>query len=669
MNDRSYFATKTGDNLGKALAKKIEDYYLYLVSSGLFGQLEKSYLNYYGLSKDRKFSADKVRESGAGNFAVKVNHYRNMGQHIINLVNKNKTNFEAIAINKDFSSLSQVRIAKSIVNLYFSGDREADPECFSALEFAVFLGSAEVAVTWDPDSGQEYGITGDGSTTLQGDVDISCYCPVDVIAEKRVRPSKRNWVILRDYVNRWDLAAKYPEHSEDILKFGQDKHKETDLRIDKTGNDSDDYIHIYRFFHKHSAALPGGKDVVLMGSKILREEKLDYPEIPVYNMQGTPVHKTSHGYGQTFDLLGLTEIYDKLSSMLLTNKLKFGKPTLEASADSHFDVVETQGIRFIKTPPGTQDGIRPVRLTEPDSEITNFLNLTEANMEKLSGLSSVQRGDPASNLKSGNALALVASQSYQYISTLDQNHKKLLENVATGIISRLKKNATTRRIENITGKNNQSEALTFTNKDLSEIVGIRLQVGSPLMRTLAGKVEVANNLLDKNMISTPEQYFMVLETGRTDFMYDAEQSNMLNIEQENELLTKGMQPEALIGDPHHKHIKEHLSVLHNPAMRTNPEVIEAVRQHISHHNEIWQNSDINILQISGTPPWQFSQPAPPENTNTPPGSPNTPPVPNDSPDATRALQAIKQSDDIEQIKNKMPVNPLTGLEFNPETGQ
>lgn len=665
MNDMTYsgkkvyFAKKTGHDFASALKNKIDDYYSYLTGSGLFSQLEKSYLNYYGLSQDRKFTSDKVREKN-GTFATKINHYRNMALHILNLVSKDKTAFEALARTKTYNSLAQVKIAKELVNLYFSGEREADSECHTALEYAVFLGGGDVMVTWDADSGTEYGVSQEGKTELQGDVVVSAFCPVDVISEKRVKPSKRNWVILRDYVNKWDLAAKFPEHEEAIMSAGKDIHADTDFVINRCNYDSDDYVHLYRFFHRKSAAIPDGKEAILLGKTVLYESDLSYPEIPVYNLQASSVHKTSVGYGQTFDLLGLTELYDKFMSMLVSKKMTCSKPTLEVPAGANYSVNDIGGIRYITTH-NTPDGksIKPMKLADADPELLNVLNITETTMEKLSGLSSVQRGDPASNLKSGNALALVASQSYQFVSTLDQNHKKLLECVATAIISRLKQFATTPRIENITGSNNQSEVREFTRDDLSDVMRVRLQVGSPLARTLAGRLEIAQNLIDNNMITTPEQYFMVMETGRADVLYDSEQSDNLNIESENEMLLRGEVPTALMGDPHHKHIKEHLAVLHNPTMRTNVAVISAVKEHIEEHKRVWQESDLNILRLTNTPPWEKPLPPAPLIPSQSQGAAVSVPkgVPEDGSQISPGnIKAI--SDQI-----KMPKNPMTGQEF------
>ena len=65
------------------------------------------------------------------------------------------------------------------------------------------------------------------------------------------------------------------------------------------------------------------------------------------------------------------------------------------------------------------------------------------SMETISGISSVTRGNPEASLKSGTALALIQSMSLQFISGLQQNYVKLIEDVGTNLINILKDYAKT----------------------------------------------------------------------------------------------------------------------------------------------------------------------------------------------------------------------------------
>lgn len=650
-----YFATLPTEQIAQVLQGKVDAYYNYLETSELYQLFLKSYAIYYGFSEDKKFCAHKIKKKDKKPFAIKINHYRNLAQRIINIVSKNSANFEAVALNTDWQSMSQASLAKDLVNTYFS-EKDGETEADAALEYAVYLGSADMEVAWDHTTGSPFGVGPEGDIINQGDVKICTYSPLDVIQEKRVKPSKRSWVILRMYVNKWEYADLYPQHREAIIAKTIDFNTAKDFKIMSPEKDeSDDFIYIYKFYHKKTRSMKDGRETLFLDSSTVIEDKaLGYREIPVYNIQSAPIHKTSHGYGQTWDTLALSELYDKLSSLITTNQFTFGQPALKANIQGQVEVEQLpNGVTVYKTT--HRDDLQPMNILQTPAEIFNFLDMAENNMEKLTGMSSAMRGDPEKNIKSGNALALVANMSYEFVSKLDKSHKRLLEAVATGIIDNLKTNATTNRIENIAGKSNQVAITTFSNKDLLNVVRVKMQVGSPIMRTLAGRVQVADNLMEKGLIKDPEKYFSVLDSGRVDYTYDADKAADLQVESENEMLKDGNIPPISIADKHNKHIIDHLKVLQNPLARQDASVVDAVNRHILEHIDEWKQADPNLLNLLGIPP--YSAPTPPM---PPQGSPE-----NGEVIAAPSEQAIKQIDDIETLKQRMPKNPLTNQEFQP----
>src|SRR5690606_22441740 len=133
----------------------------------------------------------------------------------------------------------------------------------------------------------------------------------------------------------------------------------------------------------------------------------------------------------------------------------------------------------------------------------------------------------------GNALALVQSMALQYMSGLQQSYVQLIEDVGTGLIKMLQRFASVPRIAAIVGKSNRTEMREFSGDDLSRITRIVVDVGNPLSRTIAGRTEMGEHLLQMGLIKTPEQYFTILDTGRLDAMTDDTQSELYLIKAEN----------------------------------------------------------------------------------------------------------------------------------------
>ena len=125
--------------------------------------------------------------------------------------------------------------------------------------------------------------------------------------------------------------------------------------------------------------------------------------------------------------------------------------------------------------------------------------MLEQNMETLSGVNSVARGNPQDSLRSGTSLALVQSQAVQFMSGLQQQYVRLVEDVGTGLINILKEYAKTNRVAQIVGKSNKAYIKEFTGQDLKSINRIVVDFSNPMSKCLEKGTEVlmANGSIKK----------------------------------------------------------------------------------------------------------------------------------------------------------------------------
>ncbi len=160
---------------------------------------------------------------------------------------------------------------------------------------------------------------------------------------------------------------------------------------------------------------------------------------------------------------------------------------------------------------------------------------------------------------------------------------------------------------------------------------------SPLAKTVSGRIEMANDFLDKDLITSAKQYINVVKTGQLDAATEGSEHDMLNVRAENEALRNGKPVTVLMTDLHGEHINEHRSILSSPEARENPELVMATLEHITSHITEWRRCDPAILFITGQqPPPPPAMPmgmAPPQGApgQAPPGAPAGPtPGPGDS---------------------------------------
>jgi hypothetical protein len=226
----------------------------------------------------------------------------------------------------------------------------------------------------------------------------------------------------------------------------------------------------------------------------------------------------------------------------------------------------------------------------------------EGLIETLSGVNSVVRGNPEANLRSGNALALIQAQAVMFASGLQQSYVLMMEDLGTAIIKVLQDFAKAPRIAAIAGKANKMELREFTSEDLVAIDRVKVGVSNPMSKTVAGRLEIANNLLQMGLITNPKHYFTVLHTGNLETMIEGEEQELLLIRKENEWLMDGKVPVVTPIDAHNIHINEHKAVLADPEARQNPELVQAALTHIQQHIDALRNTDPALLQMVNQQP-------------------------------------------------------------------
>lgn len=647
--ENKYWATTEKDELVSSLYERVQNYYNYLRTSSLYELYRNSYYNYF---KASEHMGNVVWVGDNADYSnININHYRNLIQHRLTLTVSQRPTFQPRATNTDYKSQTQVKLAHGLLDYYM---REKKLERFikTAVEYALVYGEGFLRTDWDAQLGEEYGATETGAIIREGDISFKNGTPMDIIRDPFTRRWEDNdWVIMRTFVNKYTLAAKFPEYADDItsLHFNyQDKLNDIiDFATYTPSLAMTDVVPMYEFFHRDTPAMPGGRMLTFLDNEqVLIDSPLPYRDIPVYRISAGDMDGTPFGYTVGFDLLPLQKAVDNLYSTIQTNQEMFGVQRILLPRGSNIGLEELgQGLAIIEFDP--QVGApAPLNLTATPVEIFNQIAKLEQTMETLSGVNSVARGNPEASLKSGSALALVASQSIQFAQMLQQSYTQLLEDVGTSVINILKDYATVPRIAMISGIANRGYMKEFKGDDLSMINRVIVDMGNPLSQTTSGKVQIAEQLISNGMIKNPEQYIQVLTTGKLDPLIEGEQAELLLIRSENEKLLNLVDVNAIITDNHMMHIQEHKTVLSSPEARENPELVANALSHIQEHINLLKTGDPDVLQMTGSQPLQ-SQNVAPINTEI---------LSTENP-ITQQAQEVRMP--------SMPTNPLTGEKYQP----
>jgi hypothetical protein len=656
-----YFALAAPDEIAGKLYEKVQSYFMYLQQSGRLDIWRKMYWAYYGPAL-AGCQTNFTGEQGEM-VTISVNQLRSLMTNLLTLTTSMTPAYDCRTSNTDHESQAQAIVGKSVVD-YYLREKKLKSHMNAATEFALMYAEGFVAVPWNATAGENYGVDPTtGAVITEGDIEYRSFGPMDYVRDfTKDTPFDHAWGMPIEWVNKFEIAAKYPDFADKIVKLsetsdifnGVDTFRESRRQI--FGTFDSDEIPLFTFYHKPTDALPQGRMVMWLSDDItLFDGPIPYKDVPVYRIACAEWRGTPFGYSVGFDLLPVQEMYDSIHSTICTNQNTFGVQNIwNQLGDTMEATTLAGGLRLLSSKVKPE----PLQLTQTSPESFNYGQTLSQIMETLSGINSVARGNPERDM-SGAAMALLQSTAIQFSAYLQSSYAGLLEDCGTATLERLKVFAKVPRMMALAGKSKKAYMQQFKAEDISQVNRVLVDMGNPIMNTTAGKMNLADKLLETGLITTPEQYIMVMTTGQLEPLYERDQSTMMCIRKENEMIAEGELPSAVLTDDHILHIKEHSTVANSPDSRINPQIMQTYTAHVQEHITLWKGGvdqatgmpipgmDLDLMQALNIPPPQslLMQAQMP-----PPGAPSGPP---NAGGMSPAGQAMNPANPVTQAASKV----------------
>ncbi len=219
-DDDIYWASVPSNEIADKILEKVDDFYEYLQLSGRLGLYFRSYSYYYR----PMFTGGALLPVGQQGelTAMTVNNYNNLLSHLETMTTQQRPYFEPKATNSDAKSQAQVILATALLD-YYMREKGIEGNLKTLAKIGILLADSFIRVEWDATGGKEYGVTETGAPITEGDIKVSNYLPTDVIRDyTKQAPNLDTWKILRDFENKFDLAAKFEDLREEILSDSDD---------------------------------------------------------------------------------------------------------------------------------------------------------------------------------------------------------------------------------------------------------------------------------------------------------------------------------------------------------------------------------------------------------------------------------------------------------------
>jgi hypothetical protein len=294
-NPFPYWASLAEDELGTKLWTKVEDYSQESITKAVSTRQTLAYRYYFGTDADGIHATSQVLRAGEqGELAtIRVNHSRPLVNTLLNLIVAPKIVWSPKAVNVDYDSLRQTKLAQAVLEYYWS-EKRVSSYTVRALEEALVLSESYVLLLWDEYGGEDNIPDENGQMLKSGDICLRGVLPWDVYRD----PTKGSyddldWVVVRVRKNKYDLMKSNPGKAEQIMQASGEAENQRSSLTKKGDEDTDD-VDCFYFFHRRTPALPGGREAMfLSGDCVLYADDLSYNEIPLYRVSageqfGTP---------------------------------------------------------------------------------------------------------------------------------------------------------------------------------------------------------------------------------------------------------------------------------------------------------------------------------------------------------------------------------------------
>lgn len=603
MSNNRYWAQVPIEEIASEVRNKFDEYAEYLEQHNYLDKIRTSYQRYYNLDQE---GAYRVTKSDDGSITrVTLNHYKNLIKRLHILITQSKLSYLAKARNSDTRSLIEADLAKGILEYY--GDEKALNYTMSrAVETALVCLEAFVHCPWNLHKGYELTADENGRTIHTGDQDFEVLTALDVA--RNIQTPDSDYYIVRTRRNKWDLAALHPEFADVITAYSEPQDTMNRYRLQITYPDHEtDLVDVYYFYHRDTPALPDGRFTVVVNDQVLADGKLGYKRPPVFRLSAGDMIDTIFGDSPSVDLLAIQEVINALATAVVSNNMNHAQqniwspdPNLSVKALAHGQNLVTSSVKP-----------EALQLTASAAETYKLLDSLVAQQQLLSGINDTARGNPESNLKSGNSLALMLAQAVQFVSDLQKSYAQVAGDVGTCVINNIQKFAKGPMLVSIGGQSKKAYIKEFQSNELINIDRITVDLGDPIAQTVAGRYEMVQGWRANNTI-TPRQEIEFLRTGQFDSILEDKFRDAILVRSENEMLKKGEAPVVLMTDDHPYHVIEHNKLLNDPEARYNPELVEAITQHMMEHKIAAQTMDPAMMSLLGgqMPPPQMPAPMP-----------------------------------------------------------
>ncbi len=544
-----------------------------------------------------------------------VNHLHDMTETRISQLSRLKPAVNIMPTNDEYEDRNAAKAVKYLIDhIWYNSNIEEIRQ--RMLRNAFIFGESFCFVTWNKDKGdlhplyvkakdmgmqldfldeegnQIFDMEGnpvkiDPDTPITiGDVQYEVEIPWRVYMQRQKKFEKVEYAFRVNVEATETLKKMYPEKADKLKKTSGAKVYDSD---DLTEHFLEEETVYYELFHKKTKFCPEGYYVKFTDDCILDMDILPFSHgnLPFVRITDMDVPEQLNGISQYEMVRPIQHMHDNLSTLLAKNIYMMGHAKwvmprgackIESLGNDN-TIVQYQG----PVPP------QMLQTTPNPPEAYAFRDALRNEMGQIYGIQGVSRGTPPKGITAAVALQFLNEQEQERNSTTVIKHNEMIKELAkmTIAVAGDYYEPDDGRMVRIVGKNNKYSIRHFDTANLSKNYDIRLELGSGLPESKAGKVQRVIELMQmKPDLLSDERWLDLLDLGNTDKMNSLLTTSVRAAESETEDIMAGRP----VGDPedfedHIIHWKTHSKAMQERTFKEEcpPEYREEMMQHIAIH--------------------------------------------------------------------------------------
>lgn len=469
-----------------------------------------------------------------------------------------------------------------------------------AVLWALVTGNGFIKVFWDSNAGKKFTgpeIGQDGMpvvdkngmpkirTYFLGEPVIEVVSPFELYFDPlATEAANARWVVHEKLRSKEYVKTKYNKDAEEMEMAATTYYQGTLPNFDYSGIGNVKGVMVRELWHIPCNKFPKGRLAVW-----INDEKIIDGEAP-YKMTGLPIEQLKHILvpGQLYADCIVTQLtpvqveYNKSRSQIIENKNLMSKPKWlipQGALDQEITSMPGENIYY-------RNGLEPKAWTPP-SLPQYVLDQLERNLQDInliSGINDVSRGQVPPNLRSGVAINFLQEQDNSRLAVTTRAYEALIARSGQKLLALCAQYFIEPRMVQIVGKDRQVDVKEIKNTDIDDSADVRVEAGSTMPTSKAAKQDFLIQLWQYKVIQDPQLMMKLLDMGGFEGMFEELEVDYNQANREQDRLQQGIMMDVHDFDNHMVHLSVHNKFRKTAAYEElPPEIQNVIAAHVKVH--------------------------------------------------------------------------------------